>query len=160
MKKNLLEITILILLLLAITEENIPIFNINPFESIKIINHPSACVCLKMSDEIKKDELFFIILDSNESNSSINETLSYNYVDLCPNVSCNDFELKLNKECNLSSEENGFIYQYNFEKKDQKYMMIRYYQFTGNNLEVKYSKENLQLTFIKNLFTAFLVEQN
>ena len=152
MKLNIFQTTMFIIVSLILGQENIQIFNLNPFETINIEKLPSACVCIKMSDEIEKEEFFYITLNSNESNASINETLSYNYTNLCQNNSCNDFQFYSNKECNLSKNENGFSYQYNFEKKDEKYLLIRYYQFIGNNLKVEYTKNDLKMKVIGILF--------
>ena len=48
--------------------------------------------------------------------------------------------------------EDGFAYQYNFEKKDEKYVVIRYYEFTGKKLKIEYSKVDLNYSFIVLLF--------
>ena len=105
-----------------------------------------------MSDEIKKDDFFYAIINTDELDVSINETLRYNYTNSCPETSCNDFEFNFTKECNLSLNEDGFAYQYNFEKKDEKYVVIRYYEFTGKKLKIEYAKDDLNFIIISILF--------
>ena len=152
MRQNIFQITLYIILSLILTEEDIPIYNLKPFESIEIENQTSSCICFKMNDEIKNGDFFYVILNSEESNASINETLKYNYTNSCPENSCNDFEFNFTKECNLSMNEDGFAYQYNFEKKDEKYMMIRYYEFTGKKLKIEYAKNDWNFIIIALLF--------
>ena len=141
MKDNIILIILFISSLLILTEE-ISLYNITNFEKISINNSLSACIYIKKSDEIEKDKNFFIIISSNEPNASINETLSYNYIDSCPSSLCSDFEFKNQAECKLSWDKDGFTYYYYFPKEGDKYMMVRYYQFTGKILYVEYSKSD------------------
>ena len=150
MKDNIILIILFTSFSLILTEE-IPLYNITNFEKISINNIPSACICIKMSDEIQKDLNFYIIISSNESNASINETLSYNYTESCPSSSCTDFEFQNQAECKISWDEDGFTYYYPFPKGDDKYMMIRYYQFTGNILCVEYTKSDIVNEFVATL---------
>ena len=150
--QKIFQIILFILLSLIFTEEDIPIYNLNPFENIEMENQTSSCICFKMSDEIKNGDFFYAIIYTNELYVSINETLRYNYNNSCPETSCNDFEFNHSKECNLSMNEDGFAYQYNFEKKDEKYVVIRYYEFTGKKLKIEYSKVDLNYSFIVLLF--------
>ena len=105
-----------------------------------------------MSDEIKTGNNFYIILNSSEINTSINETLVYNFTDFYPADKCNEFEFSNAIEPNLTNDRNGFLIQYDFIKQDFKYMIFRYNQYTGNNLIVKYSENGLGFDFIGFLY--------
>ena len=75
--QKIFQIILFILLSLIFTEEDIPIYNLNPFENIEIENQTSSCICFKMSDEIKNGDFFYAIIYTNELYVSINETLRF-----------------------------------------------------------------------------------
>ena len=150
--KEIISIIIFSLISLILTEDDISILFLEPFNSITIKNKSSACICVKMSDKIKIDENFYIIINSTEINTSINETLLYNFTNFCPENKCNEFEFNNTIEPNLTSNRDGFINQYNFIKQDFKYMLFRYDQYNGNDLIIKYSETGIGIEFIGFLY--------
>ena len=148
MKEIIFKIIFISIFSFILTENNIPVSNITSLEKITISNYSSSCICIKLSDEIEKGKFDYIILKTNETEASINETLSYNYTLSCHYSTCDNFEFNHIKELNLSKDEDGFAYLYNFTRGDEKFLMVRYYQFTGYNLIVEYSKFDLATDFI------------
>jgi len=150
--KEIISIIIFSLISLILTEDDISILFLEPFNSITIKNKSSACICVKMSDKIKIDENFYIIINSTEKNTSINETLLYNFTNSCPENKCNEFEFNNTIEPNLTSNRDGFINQYDFIKQDFMYMLFRYDQYNGNDLIIKYSETGIGIEFIGFLY--------
>ena len=152
MKEIIISIIIFSLISLIFTEEVISILFLEPFKSITIKNKSSACICVKMSDEIEIDKNFYILINSTEINTSINETLLYNFTNSCPENKCNEFEFNNTIEPTLTSDRNGFINQYNFIKQDFKYMLFKYDQYNGNELIIEYSDRGIGFEFIGFLY--------
>ena len=155
MKINVILISLFLLIITIISEDNIPLYYIEPFKSIELENIPSAYICFNISEELEKGKEFYIDLATNESDVTINETLIYNYSNTYPEIPY--IEYNNTKECNLSYDEDKFGYEYEFIKNDFKYLYIRYFNFTGKYLTINYSKTKFGVYFLLNLFIYILI---
>ena len=122
----------------------------------------SALLCIKLNDDIKKDDNFYLYFLAEEKNENINKTIHYNLNEVsCENM--NSTEINFNnlseafeyhtEELYLSVDENRFLHEYQLKKENdnQKYMLVLYSNFSntsGKGIKVKFSNYSISIIII------------
>ena len=136
---------ILIISLVFKTNSNIIKVNVKPNDEV-ILKDKSACVCFQLNDDIKKDNSFYLEVNSEDKGARIDKTIYYNYIDLCDSDdSCEDntyINYNKNNDITIEKEDSdSFSYEYEFKLDNNKHraFIIQYKDFTGKELKMKYT---------------------
>ena len=145
------KIVLALLISLAYSEiANLTLKYIDSYQPLDLDGLQNGLVCIRINDDFKKDDNFYVFFSSQEKGKKMNKTIYYNLTkESCQNLGkkeidfndlSNIFKYKDDKP-NLETEENGFSYEYKITKKedDQKFMLLLFKDFNGNQLKVQYS---------------------
>ena len=146
---------------------NLTVFKLKDFENITI-DKPSGLICYELHNNFKKENNFYLYVNCNEPDKKMSKTIFYNLTD----VSCNDLnnlpidfnnlksQFTYIKEPKVPKEEgNGFFYEYNIKKKeDKKFMLTLFYDFTGTKFSISYAPVSINkiVNVVKVLFFLFI----
>ena len=165
-----LEKTFFLLLFSIIHSQivNLTVFKLKDFENITV-DKPSGLICYELHNNFKKENNFCLYVNCNEPDKKMSKTIFYNLTD----VSCNDLNNLTIDFNNLKSQftysikepkvpiegGNGFFYEYNIKKKeDKKFMLTLFYDFTGTKFSILYAPVSINkiVKVVKVLFFLFI----
>ena len=142
-----LEIILLLSLLSLLQADVLNVTYLETNQNISI-SESKFILCVQISDDIAKDDYFYLLFECDDEDKKMEKTLYYKFEE----KSCKDkntFEIDLNKpeeklqqsekEINIESKYNGFHYEYKFEKKEenQKYMLLLVKDFDGEEMKIR-----------------------
>ena len=146
---------------------NLTVFKLKDFENITV-DKPSGLICYELHNNFKKENNFYLYVNCNEPDKKMSKTIFYNLTD----VSCNDLNNLPIDFNNLKSQftysikeqkvhregENGFFYEYNITKKeDKKFMLTLFYDFTGTKFSISYAPVSInKIDYVVNVLLFFL----
>ena len=146
---------------------NLTVFKLKDYENITV-DKPSGLICYELHNDFKTENNFCLYVNCNEPDKKMSKTIFYNLTD----VSCNDLNNLPIDFNNLKSqftyikepkvpkeEENGFFYEYNIKKKeDKKFMLTLFYDFTGTKFSISYAPVSINkiVNVVKVLFFLFI----
>ena len=127
-------------------------------EKIDLDNAQNFLICVKISEDLKIDNSFFITIRSEDKGKTFEKKFPYKFLD----DSCKDEVLVINYQdlkenfSNIKDDlitennDNGFIYEYEFTKKEnsQKYMRMLIHNFDGNKMTINCSKMSISTVII------------
>ena len=145
-----LDKILLVLLISLIHSENLNVTFLETNKDVKIDNQKNGLICVQLYEDLKKDDSFYLVFSSEEKGKKMNKNIYYQpFENSCKEPSQKDIDFDtLNttfkyseSKTNLETEDDGFSYEYEIKKKDdkQKYMLLLFRDFTGNSLKVVYS---------------------
>ena len=165
-----LEKTLFLLLFSLIYSQivNLDVFKLKDYENITI-NKQSGLICYELHKDFKTDNEFYLQISCDEADKNMSKTIFYNLTD----VSCNDLNNlpidfnNLKSQFTYSIKEpkvpieggNGFFYEYNIKKKeDKKFMLTLFYDFTGTKFSISYAPVSINkiVNVVKVLFFLFI----
>ena len=142
-----LEIILLLSLLSLLQADVLNVTYLETNQNISI-TESKFILCVQISDDIAKEDNFYLLFEWEDDSKKMDKTLYYKFVE----QSCkepNKFEVDLNNpganfsssenEINIESKYNGFHYEYKFEKKEdnQKYMLLLVKDFDGEEIKIR-----------------------
>lgn len=145
---------IVLVLLISLIHSETQILKVTPLETnkeIQIDPTKNGLICVQLYEDLKKDDSFYLVFSSEEKGIKMNKTIYYQpFENSCNDPSQRDIDFDNLKATfkyseskpNLETEDNGFSYEYEIKKKEdkQKYMLLLFRDFTGKNkLKVVYS---------------------
>ena len=147
---------------------NLTVFKLKDYENITV-DKPSGLICYELHNNFKKENNFYLYVNCNEPDKKMSKTIFYNLTD----VSCNDLNNLTIDFNNLKSQftysikepkvpiegGNGFFYEYNIKKKeDKKFMLTLFYDFTGTKFSISYAPVSINkiVNVVKVLFFLFI----
>ena len=146
---------------------NLTVFKLKDYENITV-DKPSGLICYELHNDFKTENNFYLYVNCNEPDKKMSKTIFYNLTD----VSCNDLnnlpidfnnlksQFTYIKEPKVPEEgENGFFYEYNIKKKeDKKFMLTLFYDFTGTKFSISYAPVSINkiVKVVKVLFFLFI----
>ena len=126
-------------------------------ETLSIKNEESAIICIQSKD-FEKDYSFYLEFTCDDKNAKINKTFVYKYVPSCYSNNetfdtvehINTGGKKYDKKPNLEQSSSGFLYEFEFEVKEDKKegIALLYTGFTGKELKITYSPLSMVTIFI------------
>ena len=152
------------MLISLIFSEKLFVYQFKPQDTeIKVSNH-SALICFILKGRTIDDK-FYVLATSTEKEEKLNKKIYYNLSDVPCNITYKDinisdapniFQYHFDKP-NLGIDDNGFTFEYQFEKKNQEenYLLMFYTNFTGNKMTIKFSDQSIVNTII--LFIIIVV---
>ena len=145
-----LKKTLFLLLLSLIYSQivNLIVFQSKEYDTLTI-NETRGLICYEFDSVLETNEDFYFDINCNETGQKMNKTLFYNLTDIsCKHltnlsIDFNNLESEFTystKEPKTTNEENGFFYEYNITKKEdkQKYMLLLFNDFTGKKFTLTY----------------------
>ena len=146
---------------------NLTVFKLKDYENITV-DKPSGLICYELHNDFKTENNFCLYVNCNEPDKKMSKTIFYNLTD----VSCNDLNNLTIDFNNLKSQftysikepkvpiegGNGFFYEYNIKKKeDKKFMLTLFYDFTGTKFSISYAPVSInKIDFVVNVLFFLL----
>ena len=127
-------------------------------KELELSNSDKFLVCVHIKEDLPKDDNFFIIIKCEESGKKIDKKFRYEFLENTCKDEKLDIDLSNLKEnfsevienINSESEDNGFVYEYELKKKEdkQKYMRMLIQNFDGEKMTIIYSKMSISTLII------------
>jgi len=118
------------------------------------LSDKTACVCFKL-DNLNNNSIFHLKENCDDTNSKIDTTLYYNYIESCDSkTTCDEIYLNNYLENNDRTIEidnkAGFVYEYKFVYKDEsrKAILVQYKNFEGEKLIMQRLQVNSRIGVI------------
>ena len=149
MQEKILLILLVLISFIQSQSERLEAKYLKEGEDLTLEKGQNFLVCVEIKEDLPKNDSFYIIATCAENGKKMKKQFAYKFLD----NSCKDEVLNINYDyleiqfTNIKDnirediEENGFIYEYEFTKKNnnQKFMRMLIQNFDGNKMTLAYS---------------------
>jgi len=144
---------------------NLTVFQLTAEHNITV-DKSSGLICYELHNDIQVNKDFYLEFNCKEGGKNIDKTIFYNLTEL----SCKDLKnltidldnaksdfMHSHSEPYIPAEGSGFFYEYNIIKSEekQKFMLILFRDFTGQNFKVWYTP--ISLKKVKRIFIIIII---